>query len=534
MFSAYTTGEVYAKDFVFFWDIAILLLAAVIGYFLNNFFQNLTSQNKKNEELIEILKQDYNKSLLEYKNLSSASEQNMLYYQNVSKDISKNTDDIYKNITEIKDRLLDQSKNIQNLNQTIKELSTSINNTTYEISKIVEFSEKSTIAAEKGKEEIKKTANYLRNLSEIVTKTLDATNRLVQSIQKINKILRTIEEIADKTNLLSLNAAIEAARSGEAGKGFAVVADEVSKLADKTRSAVKEISNMIYELHELSDETLKIISSGGKLANEGIFISINSEKQINFIIEQIRLVNEKIQGISAITEEQAQNIETFAVNLNYISNYIQGNEQNVEDILKTLKYLRQDAKGLKKTASEFELTDETKHEIEKIGEIVKEFAQACAKVLEDGVNKKLISLEDLFDRTYIPIPNTNPQKFHTKFDAFTDKYIQPVQEEFLQRHPAFVFAILNDDHGYVPTHNLKYSKPLTGNYEIDLVNNRTKRIFDDTTGLKAVTNKSNQYLLQSYRRDTGEIMHDISYPVYVFGKHWGAVRIGFKIDLLRK
>ncbi|MFN3247619.1 MAG: hypothetical protein ACK42K_13035 [Leptonema sp. (in: bacteria)] len=101
-------------------------------------------------------------------------------------------------------------------------------------------------------------------------------------------------------------------------------------------------------------------------------------------------------------------------------------------------------------------------------------------------------------------------------------------------HPAFVFAVLNDDHGYIPTHNLKYSKPLTGNYDIDLVGNRTKRIFDDTTGIKAATNKDKPFLLQSYRRDTGEIMHDISVPVHVFGKHWGAVRIGFKLDVLKK
>jgi methyl-accepting chemotaxis protein len=67
-----------------------------------------------------------------------------------------------------------------------------------------------------------------------------------------------------------------------------------------------------------------------------------------------------------------------------------------------------------------------------------------------------------------------------------------------------------------------------------LVGNRTKRIFDDTTGIKAATNKDKPFLLQSYRRDTGEIMHDISVPVYVFGKHWGAVRIGFKVDVLKK
>jgi methyl-accepting chemotaxis protein len=333
---------------------------------------------------------------------------------------------------------------------------------------------------------------------------------------------------------LALNAAIEAARSGEAGRGFAVVADEVSKLAERTRIAVREISATISELHIQSDETLKIISTGHVLAADGITISENADKQLNVILSQIHQVTERLHSISSIAEEQSQSIELFANNLYNISQNIEGNTKSVEEILKALIHLKHDSESIRKTASEFELTEETKEEIEKIVQIAMDFAKECGKTLEEGVKKGIISEEELFDRTYIPIPNTNPQKFHTKFDSFTDKYIQDVEEKYLAMHPAFVFAVLNDDHGYIPTHNLKYSKPLTGNYDIDLVGNRTKRIFDDTTGIKAATNKDKPFLLQSYRRDTGEIMHDISVPVYVFGKHWGAVRIGFKLDVLKK
>jgi methyl-accepting chemotaxis protein len=97
------------------------------------------------------------------------------------------------------------------------------------------------------------------------------------------------------------------------------------------------------------------------------------------------------------------------------------------------------------------------------------------------------------------------------------------------RDPRIVFALLNDNNGYIPTHNLKFSKPLTGDYKTDLWGNRTKRLFNDTVGLKAARNQA-PFLLQTYRRDTGEIMNDLSVPVYVFGKHWGAIRIGFRIE----
>lgn len=521
----------FAIEFLFIYSIFLFLnyLNFIVAKGILVFYKK---ENVEKEKTLEAIKEDYNKYLLEFKNLSSTSEQNMLFYQNVSNDVSKNAEDIYKNTNAIKERIVNQNQSIQILNKAIRELSESIQHTTEEIAKIVGLSEQSTQIAEKGKNEIQKTIQALKTLSIMVEKTSRASEKLIQSTNKINKVLRTIEEIADKTNLLSLNAAIEAARSGEAGKGFAVVADEVSKLSEKTRQAVKEISATISELHLQSDETLKIISSGHLLAAEGISISEGSEKQLNSIIEHFKIVSERLQNISAIAEEQAQNVESFANNLIQISKNIEGNTQSVEEILKSLKYLKQDSESLRKTASEFEFAEETKVKLEEVAKIAQDFAKACGKALEEGVEKGIISEADLFDRNYIPIPNTNPQKFHTKYDSFTDKYIQNIEEEYLNKNPAFVFAVLNDDHGYIPTHNLKYSKPLTGNYEIDLVGNRTKRIFDDTTGLKAATNKTKSYLLQSYRRDTGEIMHDMSAPVYVFGKHWGAVRIGFRLDKL--
>lgn len=527
---AYSTQRL-DLNFVTLSNISFILFYLIVSY-IKFIIEQLKNSIKENEKTFEALKEDYNKYLLEYKNLSSNSEQNMLFYQNVSNDVFKNAEDIYVNINAIKERIENQNQSIQNLNRGIQELTESIQHTTEEISKIVELSEKSTYIAEKGRAEIQKTIKALVSLSLMVEKTSFSTEKLIQSTNKINKILRTIEEIADKTNLLSLNAAIEAARSGEAGKGFSVVADEVSKLSEKTRQAVKEISTTISELHLQSDETLKIISAGQHLASDGVAISEGSEKQLQSIMDHFKSVSERLHKISAIAEEQTQNLESFANNLTQITKNIQGNTKSVEEILKALRHLKNDSESLKKTASEFEFTEETKNKIEVVQQIAQDFARACSKVLEDGVRNGILTEDELFDRNYKPIPNTNPQKFHTKYDSFCDKYIQDVEEEFLNKNPAFVFAVLNDDRGYIPTHNLKYSKPLTGNYEIDLVGNRTKRIFDDTTGLKAATNKSKPFLLQSYRRDTGEIMHDMSSPVYVFGKHWGAVRIGFRLDKL--
>jgi len=91
-----------------------------------------------------------------------------------------------------------------------------------------------------------------------------------------------------------------------------------------------------------------------------------------------------------------------------------------------------------------------------------------------------------------------------------------------------VFAVLADRNGYVPTHNSRYSRPLTGNAETDRKWNRSKRMFNDKVGLAAARNKEG-VLVQVYERDTGEKMWDISAPVQLNGRHWGTFRIGYSM-----
>ncbi|HIP29385.1 MAG TPA: hypothetical protein EYG83_01030 [Sulfurospirillum arcachonense] len=88
------------------------------------------------------------------------------------------------------------------------------------------------------------------------------------------------------------------------------------------------------------------------------------------------------------------------------------------------------------------------------------------------------------------------------------------------------YAISTDPKGYVPTHNNKFAKAMTGDFEKDLVGSRSKIIFDDRTGGRC-GNHTKKLLLQTYKRDTGEIMHDLSVPIIVNGKHWGGFRVGY-------
>ena len=162
---------------------------------------------------------------------------------------------------------------------------------------------------------------------------------------------------------------------------------------------------------------------------------------------------------------------------------------------------------------------------------VKQWAEQCRQEIVAQFNLLLssgkLSIPQLFDTFYIPIPNTEPQKYRTQYDNLSDGVVQPIIDDVLERDKRLVFVVIVDRNGYLPTHNSRFSQPLTGNPEADAKSNRTKRIFNDRTGLAAARNKD-PLLLQRYSRDTGEEMSDMSMPIMIQNRHWGALRVGYR------
>ncbi len=162
---------------------------------------------------------------------------------------------------------------------------------------------------------------------------------------------------------------------------------------------------------------------------------------------------------------------------------------------------------------------------------VKTMAENCRDELTQEMEKLIssnrIGMSQMFDTFYIPIPNTNPQKFRTQYDKLTDEVFRIILDNYLEKDKRILFVVAVDRNGYLPTHNTKYSRPLTDDADFNTKNNRTKRLFNDRTGLAAARNTT-PYLIQKYSRDTGEMLADLSVPITIKGKHWGALRIGYK------
>ena len=139
---------------------------------------------------------------------------------------------------------------------------------------------------------------------------------------------------------------------------------------------------------------------------------------------------------------------------------------------------------------------------------------------------------NIFDRAYRQVPDVTPAKYHTDYDREIEQDFQKLFDSLVKDVTGAAFALCVDENGYAPTHNSWYSKALTGEQAQDLKGSRDKRIFDDPTGIRAAQNRRD-VLLQTYMRDTGEILCDLSMPLMIDGRHWGALRVGFDPNILR-
>uniref|UniRef100_A0A486XW63 Methyl-accepting chemotaxis protein n=1 Tax=Rheinheimera sp. BAL341 TaxID=1708203 RepID=A0A486XW63_9GAMM len=356
-----------------------------------------------------------------------------------------------------------------------------------------------------------------------VSKAADDLQLLRDSSDNIQRITDVINTVAEQTNLLALNAAIEAARAGEQGRGFAVVAEEVRALAGKTATATQDIAAMLADIRQQSQHTAAQMQ---QLQQNGTAV----QTELTQVAAGFAGINQQIVSASGSVNQ----IEHASSELNATSIAL---AQSVDSISQSLTNIS--SKGTSLAEQAIGLSEETEsiyRELNSLSEhsfystIMLEAQQAAAEIgrlFSQAIAEGKLSGDSVFKQDYQAIAGTNPAKFHTGYDGFTDQYLPAIQEPILARHKQVQYAIAVDRKGYAPTHNNKFNQPLSGNYDRDLIQNRSKRIFSDRTGSRCGSHTETM-LLQTYKRDTGEIMHDLSVPVYINGRHWGGFRIGFK------
>jgi methyl-accepting chemotaxis protein len=374
-----------------------------------------------------------------------------------------------------------------------------------------------------GQQELQTTIASMRTMGTHTQEVNTSIIRLQESSRKIENIAQLIRDIADKINLLSLNAAIEAARAGEHGRGFAVVAQEVNNLAEKTFHATQEIDTSIEGILGETDHAVQSINVLLSDVQNNVHHIDQVGQRLSGILEFSSVLTQQMDGIVGASEQSAREVQGISGYLGDIRNELLSFGQRIQTQENQIVGLTELGEGFFDNL--IELRFETVHH--RMYAVARRAADQVQQVLEAAIAQGQIRREDLLSGDYQPIPNTNPPQFHSRFDAFCDRVLPPVQEPVLKDNPHLIFAICTDKRGYVPTHNDKFAKAPTGDYATDLVHSRSKRIFNDRTGSRCGAH-TKKMLLQTYKRDTGEIMHDLSVPIYVGGTHWGGFRMGYQ------
>jgi methyl-accepting chemotaxis protein len=226
----------------------------------------------------------------------------------------------------------EQSSQTREISSSVGEMVKTIYDSTQITSRAAEASRHSGNIAKDGGRIVEETIVGMNRIAKVVLESAKTVETLGRGSDQIGEIIQVIEDIADQTNLLALNAAIEAARAGEQGRGFAVVADEVRKLAERTTKATKEIGSMIQKIQKDTEEAVHSMKAGTAEVEKGKSLADQAGHSLKEIIKTSGDVVDMVTQIAAASEEQSSAAEEISQNIEGISTVTNETAKGVQQI----------------------------------------------------------------------------------------------------------------------------------------------------------------------------------------------------------
>lgn len=360
---------------------------------------------------------------------------------------------------------------------------------------------------------------------EHITDFRTTVSSLAQNSENVRTSLSMVQGFSEQTNLLALNAAIEAARAGEMGRGFAVVADEVRTLAGKVRDAAAEIGVNIGEMAGLVDRTQEGTREIDELTSETREVIERSTNQIGKMVQDFESNHEQLVGVSAAIEELSTTNRGINSRISEIHNLGSQIRVGMDEADQYSVSLRNSTEETLEVVSRFKAgTGNFEAVLSKASEWRDHIQHVMERLQSKGIN--------IFDQNYKPVQGTQPEKFTVEYGPALEREIQDFYDQCRDHFPGTRYSIAVDVNCYVYVHHKSVSQPLTGDPAHDLLHSRNQRFFKDNENEIRRAKNSAPFLLQTFIRDTGEVLCDLSLPIYVNGRHWGGLIMGFEPNLI--
>ncbi len=435
--------------------------------------------------------------------------------------------DVAGNLREVAGRVSTQAERFGHLQKTAETM-VSANHAIATASRAVQTATSAAVG------EITQSRAAVETAVQHISELIEAVGRIEQrlgavgtALAQVAKVSGSIEAIAKQTNLLALNATIEAARAGAAGRGFAVVASEVKSLAEATRQATHLIADTVRDLDgqvgsligESGEASLRAKNAGeGAGQIEGIIVRVQ---------DGFTSVGKEIDGVA---KAATSNLAHCDMVIDELGNLARGVDLSSTDLRHADDRV---AKLLDLSENLIELIADSGVETSDTPLIraVIDTAKQISAAFESAIERGEITLDLLMDENYREVPGTDPKQYLTNYVEFTDRILPPIQDPLQKADARIVFCVAWAKGGYLPTHTPNYRLPQGRDPIWNNANCRNRRLFNDRAVKKVAANRK-PFLLQTYRRDMGGgnfvLMKDVSSPILVRDRHWGAFRMGFR------
>ncbi len=254
----------------------------------------------------------------------------------------------------------DQQRQTEQVATAMDEMGTAVQAVAENSRRAAQQSEEAANKARTGGDIVTQTVSTMERIAHETVQVAGQIDQLGHRSEDIGRIVGVIDEIADQTNLLALNAAIEAARAGEQGRGFAVVADEVRKLAERTATATKEISTMIANIQAETQKAVSAMREGGSRVNTGMATAVEAGKSLQEIIAASERVGEMVREITHASQQQSHTTQQVQENVSQINRLVHESATGSRELARACESLSGLALELQRSTARFKLENRTK------------------------------------------------------------------------------------------------------------------------------------------------------------------------------